>query len=165
MAKIVFTQKEISGSPISGVEFDRYIMQSDNQALVGGEVLSFDKALNEVSEIPSGLNNEVLMILAGLPVFSGIDKSNLMAQKGHIEMRNGLIINYDTISALSATLSAISTHSKPFTSINLGSFISVVDPVNLVQVSTLSETLLDVTVKNFDALNSAATIRIFSIGI
>jgi len=164
MPRISFTQKEISGNPVAGAEFDRYLLQTDTNVMNGNELLSFDPVANEVFEIAGGAVDQFLTVMAGVPAFAALDKSKNMAQSGHVAMRNGLILNYTTVSALAALATSAIVHDAPFTTINLGSFVSVVD-INNVQVQAVAETLAGVSIKNFDAVNAAATVRVFSLGI
>jgi len=169
MPRISFSQKEIDGNPVSGTEFDRYLIQGDNLLLNQESLLKID-ANGDAVEVPIGAAGQLLKVVAGSPVFAtvtsdSLDSSDASAtQSGHILLSNGLTLNWQTTTALAALASVTLTHSKPFASINLGSFISVVD-LNNVVVQATTETLNDATIKNFDGVNPAATVRVFSLGI
>jgi len=162
MAKISFAQKEIDGNPVSGVELDRFVIQGDSTALVAEDLLKFD--LNGEASGVSGINGQILKIVAGAPAFLNFSADENLAANGHVVLDNGLILNWQTTTALAALASITLTHSKPFSSLNLGSFVSVTD-LNNVLVQATTETLLDITLKNFDAVNAAGTVRVFSLGI
>jgi len=169
MPRISFSQKEINGNPVSGTELDRYLIQGDNLLLNAESIVKIDSNGDAV-EIPAGTAGQIMKMVAGSPVFSTVTTDSLnssdvsTAQSGHILLGNGLILNWQTTSVLAALSTAVLIHSKPFATINLGSFISVID-ANPVTVQPVAETLTDISVKNFDILNPAATVRVFSLGI
>jgi len=163
MARISFSQKEISGNPVSGVELDRYLIQGDNTLLNAESLLKIDAAGDAV-EVPAGTGNQVLKMLAGSPVFQNFSQDESLTQAGHLTLDNGLILNWQTVTSLAALSSVTIAHDKPFSSLILGNSASVVD-ANAVRVQVTAETLAGVTLKNFDAVNPASIIKVFSFGI
>jgi len=159
---INFSQKEIDSLPVSGTELDRYLIQGDQIAMNPESLIKMDSQLNAV-EIPIGLDGQILKVIAGAIGFSDPSDSILQAADGHFEIK-GLIINWNKVTTLAAGASAIVTYSKPFTTLSFGSFTSVEDAINNVPVQLASSTLTEATIKNFDALNAAGVVYVFSIG-
>lgn len=160
---ISFSQKEIDGSPVSGLELDRYLMQTDKQTLNQNDLL-YVNANGDANGLGIGANGTILKVIAGALAFQAFSSDQSLTETGHTVLDNGLILNWQTTTALAATTSLLLTHSKPFSYLNLGSFVSVVDANNVV-VQPTAETLTDVTISNFDAVNAAAIVRVLSIGI